>query len=46
MISGGILCGQQVSLALDGVQDATLWAAIFAALFSFGGMLLVWSKKP
>lgn len=46
MISGGILCGQAINDALNGVPDATLQAAIFAALFSFGGMLFFWSKRP
>lgn len=46
MIAGGILCGQAVNEALNGVPDATLDAAIFAAMFSLGGVLLFWSKKP
>lgn len=46
MIAGGILCGQAVREALDGVPDATLDAAIFAAMFSFGGMLFFWSRRP
>ncbi|MEJ6641531.1 MAG: hypothetical protein QNL58_14610 [Octadecabacter sp.] len=46
MIAGGILCGQAVGEALDGIPDATLDAAIYAAMFSFGGMLFFWSKKP
>lgn len=46
MIAGGILCGQSVREALDGVPDATLDAAIFAAMFSFGGMLFFWSRRP
>ncbi len=32
--------------ALNGVPDATLQAAINAAIFSFGGMIFFWSKKP
>ncbi len=46
MIAGGILCGTAVSDALSGVVDATLDAAIYAAMFSFGGMLFFWSRKP
>lgn len=46
MIAGGILCGQAINDALNGVPDATLDVAIFAALFSLGGMLFFWSKKP
>lgn len=46
MIAGGIMCGTAVSDALNGVPDATLDAAIYAAMFSFGGILLFWSKKP
>lgn len=46
MIAGGILCGQSISDALNGVSDATLDAAIYAALFSFGGILFFWSRKP
>lgn len=45
MIAGGILCGQAVNDALNGVPDATLDAAIFAALFSLGGVLFFWSRK-
>lgn len=45
MIAGGILCGQAINDALNGVPDATLDAAINAALFSFGGMLFFWSRK-
>lgn len=46
MIAGGILCGQAISDALNGVPDATLDAAIYAAMFSFGGMLFFWAKRP
>ncbi|MCF2871309.1 hypothetical protein L0664_09565 [Octadecabacter sp. G9-8] len=46
MIAGGILCGQAISQALDGVPDATLDAAIYAAMFSFGGMIFFWSRRP
>lgn len=46
MIAGGILCGQAINDALNGVPDATLNAAIYAAFFSFGGMLFFWSRKP
>jgi len=45
MIAGGILCGTAVNDALNGVPDATLDAAIFAATFSAGGILFFWSKK-
>ena len=45
MIAGGILCGTAVNDALNGVPDATLAAAIYAAMFSFGGMLFFWAKK-
>ncbi|MBU2992141.1 MULTISPECIES: hypothetical protein [unclassified Octadecabacter] len=45
-IAGGILCGQAVNDALNGVPDATLDAAIYAALFSFGGILFFWSRRP
>lgn len=51
MLAGGLLTGVAVSDALavcPGQQcsDATLSAAIYAALFSLGGMLFFWSKKP
>lgn len=46
MIAGGLLCGVAVNDALNGVPDATLDAAINAALFSFGGMVFFWSRKP
>lgn len=46
MIAGGLLCGLAARDALNGVPDATLDAAINAALFSFGGLLFFWSKKP
>lgn len=46
MIAGGILCGQAINDALNQVPDATLDAAIFAAMFSFGGILFFWSRKP
>ena len=46
MIAGGILCGSAIRDALNGVPDAALAAAIYAAMFSFGGMLFFWSKKP
>jgi len=46
MIAGGVLCGQAVGNALDGVSDATLNAAIYAAIFSFGGMVFFWSRRP
>jgi hypothetical protein len=46
MIAGGLLCGVAVNHALNGVPDATLDAAINAALFSFGGMVFFWSKRP
>ncbi|WP_093997020.1 hypothetical protein [Octadecabacter ascidiaceicola] len=46
MIAGGILCGQAVNDALNDVPDAILNAAIYAALFSFGGVLFLWSRKP
>jgi len=45
MLSGGLLCGTAVSDALNDIPDATLWAAIYAAMFSFGGMLFFWSKN-
>jgi len=45
MIAGGILCGQAVNDALNGIPDATLDAAIYAAMFSFGGMLFFWSRR-
>lgn len=45
MIAGGILCGQAVNDALNGVPDATLEAAKFAAAFCFGGILFTWSRK-
>ena len=46
MIAGGLLCGVAVNDALNRVPDATLQAAINAAIFSFGGMVFFWSKKP
>ncbi|MGJ8612075.1 MAG: hypothetical protein ACSHWY_13320 [Octadecabacter sp.] len=46
MIAGGILCSQAISDAMSGVPDATLDAAIFVAMFSFGGILFFWSRKP
>lgn len=46
MIAGGIMCGTAVNDALNGVPDATLDAAIYAAMFSFGGILFFWAKKP
>ena len=46
MIAGGILCGSAAIDALNGVPDATLAAAIYAMMFSFGGMLFFWAKKP
>ncbi|MDE0968803.1 MAG: hypothetical protein OSA51_05280 [Octadecabacter sp.] len=46
MLSGGILCGTAVNDALIGIPDATLNAAIYVAMFSFGGMLFFWSKRP
>ena len=45
MLAGGLLCGTAVNDALNGVPDATLYAAIYAAMFSFGGMLFFWSKR-
>lgn len=45
MIAGGIMCGTAVNDALNGVPDATLDAAIYAAMFSFGGILFFWAKK-
>ena len=45
MIAGGLLCGLALRDALNDVPDATLDAAINAALFSFGGMIFFWSKK-
>ena len=45
MIAGGLLCGVAVNDALNGVPDATLDAAINAALFSFGGMVFFWGRK-
>jgi len=46
MIAGGLLCGVAVNDALNGVPDATLDAAINAAVFSFGGMVFFWSRRP
>jgi len=46
MIAGGVLCGTALNDALNGVPDATLDAAIYAAMFSFGGMLFFWSRRP
>jgi len=46
MIAGGILCGQAINDALNSVPDATLDAAIYAAMFSLGGILFFWSRKP
>ncbi|AKS47549.1 hypothetical protein SAMN05444287_2797 [Octadecabacter temperatus] len=51
MLAGGLLCGVAVSDALSrcpGIQceDATLSVAVYAALFSLGGILFFWAKKP
>ena len=46
MIAGGLLCGVAVNDALNGVPDATLQAALNAAIFSFGGMVFFWGRKP
>ncbi|WP_375280692.1 hypothetical protein [Pseudooctadecabacter sp.] len=46
MLAGGLLTGVAVNDALNGVPDATLQAAINASIFSFGGMIFFWSKKP
>lgn len=46
MIAGGLLCGVAVNDALSGVPDATLNAAIYGALFSFGGMVFFWGRGP
>ena len=46
MIAGGLLCGVAVKDALNGVPDATLQAALNAAIFSFGGMVFFWGRKP
>lgn len=46
MLAGGLLTGVAVNDALNGVPDATLQAAINAAIFSFGGMIFFWSKQP
>ncbi|HCP82716.1 MAG TPA: hypothetical protein DIT67_14530 [Octadecabacter sp.] len=51
MLAGGLLCGVAVSDALShcpGIQceDATLNVAIYAAMFSLGGVLFFRSRKP
>ena len=46
MLAGGILFGTAVNDVLTAVPDATLKAAIYVAIFSLGGMMLVWSKRP
>jgi len=51
MLAGGLLCGTEISNALAvcpgaGCNHATLNSAGYAAMFSFGGMLFFWAKKP
>ena len=50
MLSGGLLCGVAVNdaLAATGVaqETATLQAAYYAAMFSLGGWMFFWSRKP
>ncbi|MEL6959343.1 MAG: hypothetical protein AAGL89_10375 [Pseudomonadota bacterium] len=45
MIAGGLLCGVAVNDALNGVPDATLQAAINAAIFCFGGIVFLWGRS-
>jgi hypothetical protein len=46
MLAGGILCVTAVNDVLTGIPDATLNAAIYVAMFSLGGMMFFWSKRP
>ena len=45
MIAGGLLSGLAIRDALNAVPDATLTAAINAAIFCFGGIIFSWSKR-